>query len=81
MKKKGCIIVFSGGQDSTTCLLQAIESYKKVVAVSFDYGQRHQKEIDVARSIAKELNVTHKVIQMDFFTRITKNALIDKKIT
>ena len=34
------VVVFSGGQDSTTCLLWALKKYKKVYAVSFDYGQK-----------------------------------------
>lgn len=37
--KEAAVVVFSGGQDSTTCLLYAKKHYKKVYAVSFDYHQ------------------------------------------
>jgi 7-cyano-7-deazaguanine synthase len=41
-------VVFSGGQDSTTCLVQALARYDEVHAITFDYGQRHRAEIDTA---------------------------------
>ena len=43
--KESAVVVFSGGQDSTTCLLWARKHYKKVYAVSFDYNQRHKLEL------------------------------------
>ena len=52
------VVVFSGGQDSTTCLLWALKKYKKVYAVSFDYGQKHIKELECAKKIAEKFGVT-----------------------
>ena len=46
---KKAVVVFSGGQDSTTCLVQALAHYDEVHAITFDYGQRHREEIDTAR--------------------------------
>ena len=40
---KRAVVVFSGGQDSTTCLVQALQQYDEVHCVTFDYGQRHSR--------------------------------------
>ncbi|MGL4418311.1 MAG: 7-cyano-7-deazaguanine synthase, partial [Plesiomonas shigelloides] len=49
------VVIFSGGQDSTTCLVQALTQYEHVHCITFDYGQRHRAEIDVARKLAQKL--------------------------
>jgi 7-cyano-7-deazaguanine synthase len=41
------LVLFSGGQDSTTCLAWALERYAHVETLGFDYGQRHRVELDV----------------------------------
>ena len=40
------LVLFSGGQDSTTCLAYALSKYARVETVAFDYGQRHRVELD-----------------------------------
>src|SRR5262245_25923362 len=49
------IVLFSGGQDSTTCLGWAIERFDHVETVGFDYGQRHRVELDVRPTILNRL--------------------------
>lgn len=58
------IVVLSGGQDSTTCLYWALEKFKKVHAITFDYGQRHRIEISAAVKIAELANISHEIIQV-----------------
>ncbi|PID03566.1 7-cyano-7-deazaguanine synthase QueC [Sporosarcina sp. P2] len=69
------VVVFSGGQDSTTCLLWAMEEFDEVETVTFLYGQRHKSEVDCATKIAKDLGVKQKIIQMDVLNQLTTNAL------
>src|SRR3546814_14691548 len=46
MRDDGALVLFSGGQDSTTCLAWALEQFEHVETVGFDYGQRHRVELD-----------------------------------
>lgn len=73
--KEKAVVVFSGGQDSTTCLFWALERFEQVETVTFDYGQRHKLEVDVAAAIAKELNVGHRVLDMSLLGQLAPNAL------
>ncbi|MFC4184452.1 7-cyano-7-deazaguanine synthase QueC [Saccharococcus thermophilus] len=75
MKKEKAVVVFSGGQDSTTCLFWALKQFAEVEAVTFDYGQRHRLEIEVATSIAKELGVPHTILDMSLLNQLAPNAL------
>ncbi|MCI1958669.1 MAG: 7-cyano-7-deazaguanine synthase QueC [Clostridia bacterium] len=60
MSKKA-LVLFSGGVDSTTCLALAIDKYGKgnVVALSVSYGQKHVKEIEASKNVAKYYGVEH----------------------
>ena len=73
--KKEAVVVFSGGQDSTTCLLWALDRYEHVVAVSFDYGQKHKAELDCAKEIADKFNVELQVMDMSLLNQLAPNSL------
>ncbi len=75
MKRQSALVVFSGGQDSTTCLFWALKHYDHVEAVTFAYGQRHSQEVEVAKEIAKDLKIKHQVLDMSLLGQITNNAL------
>ena len=80
MNKDTALVVFSGGQDSTTCLFWAKKRFQNVVALSFIYGQKHLKEIDCARNIVREAGVKHKVMDVSFIGHLGKNSLTDTTI-
>lgn len=59
------LVVLSGGQDSTTCLYRALRTHSEVHAITFDYGQRHRREIESAVRIAKLAGVaSHEVVTL-----------------
>ncbi|MGY4659994.1 7-cyano-7-deazaguanine synthase QueC [Pseudomonas chlororaphis] len=75
MKKKA-VVVFSGGQDSTTCLIHALPLYDEVHCITFDYGQRHRAEIEVAQQLAKQLGATvHKVLDASLLNELAISSL------
>ncbi|WP_145471368.1 7-cyano-7-deazaguanine synthase QueC [Staphylococcus pettenkoferi] len=75
LDKEKAIVVFSGGQDSTTCLFWAKKHFEHVELVTFQYGQRHDKEIEVAETIAKEQGLKHHLLDMSLLSQLTPNAL------
>ena len=80
MNKETALVVFSGGQDSTTCLFWAKKYFKQVVALSFLYGQKHRKEVELARSIAADAGVPFDVMDVSFIGRLGRNSLTDASI-
>lgn len=53
--KKHALVLFSGGQDSTTCLAWALHRYDRVETIGFSYGQRHQAELEARPGIIRQL--------------------------
>jgi len=56
MDARKALVLFSGGQDSTTCLAWALDRYARVETVGFDYGQRHRVELDARRNVLREIH-------------------------
>lgn len=76
MKNKDeAVVVFSGGQDSTTCLFWAKARYKKVIAICFEYGQKHIQEIECAKNICKKYDVELHILNMDLLNQLAPNSL------
>jgi 7-cyano-7-deazaguanine synthase len=63
-QKNKCLVLLSGGQDSTTCLFWAKKNFKEVVAVGFNYGQKHSKELEQAQKIADLAGVKYKILDV-----------------
>lgn len=80
MKRDKILVVFSGGQDSTTCLFWAKKHFKEVMALCFDYGQHHSKEVEVARQIAEEAGVPFILKNAALIGKLGQNALTDTSI-
>lgn len=56
LNKQGALVVFSGGQDSATCLAWALQHYKHVETVGFDYGQVHNVELTVRKDVREKIS-------------------------
>ena len=69
------LVLFSGGQDSTTCLYWAFHHFDRVEAIGFDYGQRHAVELRQARLIAEQADVPYTVL--DLAGTLTGSALTE----
>lgn len=81
MKIKKAVVVFSGGQDSTTCLIKALNEYDEVHCLTFDYGQKHVAEIAVAQHIAQALGAdSHKIIDMKVLNSLAVSSLTRDEI-
>ena len=81
MKDEIALVVFSGGQDSTTCLYWAKKHFKEVRALTFLYGQKHRAEVDVAREITRQASVECEVMDVSFVGGLGRNALTDPTLT
>ncbi len=80
MTTEKAVVVFSGGQDSTTCLYWAMKRFGEVEAITFDYGQRHKSELEYAQRIAEKLNIPHRILDMSLLNQLAPNALTREDI-
>ncbi len=77
---KKALVLFSGGQDSTTCLYWALKHFTHVEAVCFSYGQKHALEVEVARRIAEKAGVAFSLLDLSLLGQMTHNALTDASV-
>jgi len=73
---KKAVIVFSGGMDSTTALYQAKADGFEVYAISFNYGQKHKKELDYAKKICEKENIKHEIVDLSNITKLISNSAL-----
>jgi 7-cyano-7-deazaguanine synthase len=71
---KGCVIILSGGMDSTIAMRLAVQKYGKenVSALTFYYGQKQKREIEMAKMSTQILGVKHRVVDASFLGDISK---------
>ena len=62
--RNSCLVLFSGGQDSTTCLYWALSVFDQVEAIAFDYGQKHNIELQQAETIAQKTGVPFTIMDI-----------------
>lgn len=74
-KKESALVLFSGGQDSTTCLFWALREFSAVRTLCFTYGQRHSKEVEVAQSIAQKTGVPFQLMDASIISQLSVNSL------
>lgn len=74
------LVVFSGGQDSTTCFFWAKRHFGEVHALSFTYGQKHAHEVDMAEHIAREAQVSFDRMDVSFIGSLSTNSLTDASL-
>ncbi len=58
------VVIYSGGMDSFTVLHHAIKQGHEVYALSFNYGQRHVRELDAAAAVCEGLGIAHKIVDI-----------------
>ena len=76
------VVLFSGGQDSATCLAQACADFPgEVLALGYDYGQRHKTELKQARKITLLAGTPFRIVDMGFIAQLSDNSLTNHGVT
>ena len=81
MKEKA-VVIYSGGMDSFTILNTALKEGYELYALTFDYGQKHKKEIQFASQVCAELGVNHRIIDITAINQLLQSSSLtsDKEI-
>ncbi len=78
IQQVSAVIILSGGMDSTTLLYDVVKQGYKVYALSFNYNQRHKRELECASATCKKLGISHKIIDL---VQIGKELLQGSSLT
>ena len=80
MQSDKALVIFSGGQDSTTCLFWAKKRFKEIWALTFIYGQKHIAEVEHAQKIALAADVHWDKMDVSFIGKLNSNALTNSSV-
>jgi 7-cyano-7-deazaguanine synthase len=69
------VVILSGGMDSTTLLYDVVKQGYETYAVSFDYNQKHKRELDGAKATCEKLGLEHKVLDLGVLNQVAPSAL------
>lgn len=74
------VVIYSGGMDSFTVLHNALREGNEVYALSFNYGQRHVKELKCAEQVCRELGVNHKIVDISAINQLLSGSSLTSDI-
>jgi len=74
MAQEKAVVIYSGGMDSFTLLNKVVKEGYDVYALTFDYGQKHVKEVEVAATVCKQLNVPHKILDISPINQLMQSS-------
>lgn len=74
------VVIYSGGMDSFTVLHRALADGCEVYALSFDYGQRHSKELNYAANVCEKLGISHKIVDITTINQLLAGSSLTDNI-
>ena len=72
-RRGAAMVLFSGGQDSTTCLAWALSRFERVETLGFDYGQRHAVELECRKTVLEKL----RAFRPEWVQRLGEDHMLD----
>jgi 7-cyano-7-deazaguanine synthase len=79
MKDKKAVVIISGGMDSSTLLYDVKQNYDIVGAISFFYGQKHDKELEYAMATCLKLGIEHKILNLPMLKDLLSSTLTNEE--
>lgn len=70
------VIILSGGMDSVSLLYKLVAENKEVSAISFYYGQKHSRELEMAKLNCQKLNIHHEIVDISNITKLISNSAL-----
>lgn len=74
------VVIYSGGMDSFTILNKAYKEGYELYALTFDYGQKHSKEIAYATRVCEELGISHRIIDITAINQLLQSSSLTSSI-